>query len=264
MSCAPTMAVIGTVELGDRAERSSGARRSPSDVAGDPSPRSVERWLAMTLHRLDRRSTGASPRVWSTSRRSATPEATDDRQLMTQMIAGDRDAFTALYDRHARAVFGLLLRVVGDRPVAEELVQETFLRVWQHALTFDPGRGAARPWILGIAHNLGLNEHRRRRSRPVLSAPEGDDLVDPRIARLPSDEPDPADHALRREQLATVAAALAALPDPQQEVIRLYAVGHTQEEIARRLDAPLGTVKTRMRRGLLRLRDTLRQQEVGS
>jgi len=188
--------------------------------------------------------------------------AADDHHLFTLVAAGDRDAFTTLYDRHSRAVFGLLLRFVGDRPVAEELLQETFLRVWQHAPTFDAERGAPLPWMLGIAHNLGLNEHRRRRSRPVVVPPASDEIVDPRIARLPSDEPDPADEALRQEQLATVAAAMAELPEAQREVIRLYAVGHTQEEIATRLDAPLGTVKTRMRRGLLRLRDDLGNRGV--
>jgi len=186
----------------------------------------------------------------------------DDLGLIARTVAGDRDAFAALYDRHARAVFGLLLRLVGERPVAEELVQETFLRVWQHAPTFDAERGSPLPWMLWIAHNLGLNEHRRRRSRPVVVPPASDEIVDPRIARLPIDEPDPADEALRHEQLATVAAAMAGLPEVQREVIQLYAVGHTQEEIATRLDAPLGTVKTRMRRGLLRLRDDLGRRGV--
>ena len=182
--------------------------------------------------------------------------------MIARTVAGDAAAFATLYDRHARAVYGLLLRMVGDRPIAEDLVQETFMRVWQHAPTFDQERGNPLPWMLGIAHHLGLNEHRRRRLRPVVAPAETDDLVDPQLARLPSDEPDPADVAVRQERRSSVVTALASLPEVQRAVIELYAVGHTQEEIATRLDAPLGTVKTRMRRGLHRLRDVLRDEGV--
>lgn len=257
MSLALNPATIDALEIATLAERSGDRWRLALDVALGEFVRSVGRWVTMTEQQLDQRLANSSSQVRSMSSSSAHPDTEDDRQLITRVIAGDRDAFAVLYDRHSRAVFGLLLRVVGDRPVAEELVQETFLRVWQHAPSFDGGRGAPLPWMLGIAHHLGLNEHRRRRHRPVVSPATTDEIVDPRIANLASNEPDPADQALRHEQLSTVAAALGALPAVQRDVIRLYAVGHTQEEIANKLDAPLGTVKTRMRRGLLRLRDAL-------
>ena len=207
-------------------------------------------------------SAGASEPAWESPLAGTSSALEVDRRLIARTVAGDAAAFATLYDRHARAVYGLLLRMVGDRPIAEDLVQETFMRVWQHAPTFDPERGNPLPWMLGIAHHLGLNEHRRRRARPVAAAAPTDEPVDPRLARLPSDEPDPTEVAERRERWTSVTTALATLPDVQRAVLELYAVGHTQGEIATTLNAPLGTVKTRMRRGLLRLRDVLRDEGV--
>src|SRR5918994_4786409 len=91
-----------------------------------------------------------------------------DVALIAALAAGEVEALGALYDRHARIVFALLVRIAGDRDAAEEILQEVFLRAWQHAHAFDDSRGTVRGWLYGIAHNLALNELRRRRRRPQL------------------------------------------------------------------------------------------------
>jgi RNA polymerase sigma-70 factor (ECF subfamily) len=181
-----------------------------------------------------------------------------DEELIEGLAAGETAALAALYDRHAGVVFALLVRIVADRQVAEELLQEAFLRAWQHAGSYERGRGSVRSWLLGIAHNLALNELRRRRRRP------GDAIggqarfgLDGLAARA-DPRPGPAEaawSAVRHEELAR---ALDRLPSAQRAVIELYAAGYTQAEIAVRLGQPLGTIKSRMRRGLHQLRDALR------
>src|SRR5918998_4414033 len=91
-----------------------------------------------------------------------------DVALIAALAAGEVEALGALYDRHARIVFALLVRIVGDRDAAEEILQEVFLRAWQHAHAFDDSRGTVRSWLYGIGHNLALNELRRRRRRPQM------------------------------------------------------------------------------------------------
>jgi RNA polymerase sigma-70 factor (ECF subfamily) len=179
-----------------------------------------------------------------------------DVALIAALAAGEVEALGALYDRHAHVVFTLLLRIVGDRDAAEELLQEVFLRVWQHALAFDDTRGTLRGWLYGMAHNMALNELRRRRRRPQLqqssaSARHEDD------AGTVSTGPDPAIGAWCALRDAELAYALDQLPPNQRAVLLLYAEGYSQSEIAVRLGEPLGTIKSRMRRALCRLRETL-------
>lgn len=181
-----------------------------------------------------------------------------DERLVQRLADGDVAALDALYQRHAGVVFALQVRIVGDREVAEELLQEAFLRAWQHAAAYDGRRGQARSWLLGIAHHLALNELRRRRRRPQ-DEPESRRWEDDRGGADPTD-PAPAPFelawaALRQEE---VVRALGELPPASRRVIELYTVGYTQAEIADRLGEPLGTVKTRMRRGLQQMRGVLR------
>jgi RNA polymerase sigma-70 factor (ECF subfamily) len=180
-----------------------------------------------------------------------------DRQLIARLASGDRAALEPLYDQYSSAVFALLLRVVRNRQIAEELLQEVFLRAWQHAATFDSARGRLVSWLLGIAHHLALNELRYQRRRPQEMASTEEDAAEAALASVPDPDPDPADVAwmtMRRGQLAT---ALALLPVAERAVLDLYATGYSQSEIAARLGEPLGTVKTRMRRGLHKLRAVL-------
>ena len=187
-------------------------------------------------------------------------EPDHDRRLIGRLAAGDEAALEALYDRHAYVVRAVVLRVVGDRAVADELLQEAFLRVWQHAGAYDGAVGGVRPWLLGVAHNLALNELRRRRRRPQEEPADDEHGTGTPLTLLPDPGPEPDEAAWAAARRARLRQALAQLPETQRWVVALYAEGHSQSEIAVRLGQPLGTVKTRMRRGLLLLRDILRAE----
>jgi RNA polymerase sigma-70 factor, ECF subfamily len=181
-----------------------------------------------------------------------------DVALIAALAAGEVEALGALYDRHARIVFALLVRIAGDRDAAEEILQEVFLRAWQHAHAFDDSRGTVRSWLYGIGHHLALNELRRRRRRPQLQPrpasadPDGDEY-DGYVAA----DSDPAVDAWCAVRDAELAHALDQLPPNQRAVLLLYGEGFSQSEIAAKLGEPLGTVKSRMRRALGHLRETL-------
>jgi RNA polymerase sigma-70 factor (ECF subfamily) len=186
------------------------------------------------------------------------PDDVPDVALIAALAAGEVEALGALYDRHARIVFALVVRITGDRDAAEEILQEVFLRAWQHAHAFDDSRGTVRSWLYGIAHNLALNELRRRRRRPQLQPrpasadPDGDDYGEYVAASS-----DPAVDAWCAVRDAELVHALDQLPPSQRAVLLLYGEGFSQSEIAAKLGEPLGTVKSRMRRALGHLRETL-------
>lgn len=184
-----------------------------------------------------------------------------DEALLALVAGGDEAAFSALYDRYARPVYSLLLRVVADRQVAEELTQEVFWRVWRRAGGYDPARGRAASWILGVAHHAALDELRRRRARPTLVHD------DPGAARslleVADASPDAHALALRGIGRGEIAEALARLPGSQRECVELaYFGGLTQLEIARVQGVALGTVKTRARLGLRKLRACLEERGI--
>jgi RNA polymerase sigma-70 factor (ECF subfamily) len=182
--------------------------------------------------------------------------STDD-ELIRRLAVGDTTALTVVYDRHAGMVFALLVRIVAQRELAEELLQETFLRVWQHARSFDGERGRLRSWLLAIAHHLALNELRRQRHRPRPAPPREPETGELVLARLPDPSPEPPEVAWATVRRVELVQSLERLPEAQRVVIELFAAGYSQSEIATHLGEPLGTVKTRMRRGLLALRDML-------
>lgn len=185
-------------------------------------------------------------------------EATRDEELIESVAEGNRRAFEQLYDRYAPLVFGLALKMLGNREVAEEAVQEIFWRVWQRAKSFERGRSFA-PWLFGIAHNYCIDELRRRRARPQ---PVYEDDEHPVLSSI-ADEGDVSEAALQGEQRRIVINALRELPREQREALELaYFGGLTQQEIATRLGNPLGTIKTRMRLGLQKLRQILQGQEL--
>jgi RNA polymerase sigma-70 factor (ECF subfamily) len=186
-------------------------------------------------------------------------ELVSDDALIAALAAGEGAALGSLYDRHARVIFALLVRIVADRDVAEDLLQEVFFRAWQHAHDFDEARGTVPCWLYGIAHNLAFNELRRRQRRPRLTS---------NVASHASDNPDifgiyvdptsdPAGDAWCAVRNAKISEALAGLPPAQRQVLALYAAGFSQSEIAAHLGEPLGTIKSRMRRALCHLRETL-------
>src|SRR5215468_702791 len=172
-------------------------------------------------------------------------EHPDDVELLHRMRAGDVSSLEVLYTRFAALTFTLALRIVGDPELAREALQDTFLRCWDGRETYDPARGRVAWWLMGIARNRAIDLLRSRPHQARLR--EQESLLD-----RPADEADPAGLAELRQ---AVAAGLAALPPEQRQAIELaYYAGLTQSEIARELDQPLGTVKSRMRQALDRLR----------
>jgi RNA polymerase sigma-70 factor (ECF subfamily) len=177
----------------------------------------------------------------------------DDARLVARMAAGDRAAFAAIYDRFSRPLHATALRIVRDPAEAQDLVHDAFVALWRHAPEFDPARGSAFAWAVTFVRNRAIDRWRTRRRRGELLAASAP-------ADLGYDEhPAAADAAATAgDQAAAVRAALATLPLEQQRAVELaFFGGLTQEEIAAQLAAPLGTIKARIRRGLLKLRDSL-------
>lgn len=174
--------------------------------------------------------------------------------LLVRVGHKDSLAFEALYDRYGGAVYSLAVKMLRDRQTAEEIAQEVFLAIWRGARDFDPARGSARSWILSLAHHKSVDAVRRQRLR----------TAEPLSETMTADA-DVAQDALRGVTGTEVQSALAALSDGQREaIVFAYYGGYTQQEIAKRLHVPLGTVKTRMRDGMLRLRTALGPQVKGT
>lgn len=165
-----------------------------------------------------------------------------------------------LYDRYSRVVYGVALRILGQAELAEDVVQETFWRVWRRSRTFQSGRGQVASWIFGIAHNLSVDELRRQRSRP---RPVYDTDETPVLRDIEDERMDVAAEAIEKERGRLIGAALQQISAEQREAIELaYFGGLSQSEIAERLQSPIGTIKTRIRLGLRKLRDVLLAQNM--
>lgn len=178
----------------------------------------------------------------------------DDAALLGRLIARDESALAALYDRHGATAFALALRVVGDRETAEEVVQEGFLSVWRGAATYRPERGTARGWLLSVVRNRAIDVVRARAARPRTTSSE--DLV---LAAV--DDPEQA--AIDAVTGTAIRAAVATLPAEQRAAVELaYFAGLSYPEIAARMGVPLGTVKSRLRLALERLRARLAELQL--
>jgi len=183
-----------------------------------------------------------------------------DPELVDLVAAGDARALAVLYDRYSRAVFSFALRMLGDRATAEELVQEVYFRAWQQARKFSEGRGTFITWLLSITHNMAIDEIRRRNRRPQRA-----DSADPvlMLTNVRDETPAVEDQAMMTAIREQVAVAMAALPEAQRSAIELaYFRGLTQREIADLQGEPLGTIKTRMRLAVRKLREHLDEHEV--
>ncbi len=186
----------------------------------------------------------------------------DDTDLLARIVQNDADALDLLYERHSRVVYSLALRMLRSAELAEDVVQETFWRVWRRSATFEGRRGSVASWIFGIAHNLSVDELRRQRARPSLVRDTPDDPV---LGAIVDAGADVGDLALQNELRRQIVAALAQIPADQRQAIELaYFGGLSQSEIAERLQSPIGTVKTRIRNGLRRLRDVLLAQHLAA
>jgi RNA polymerase sigma-70 factor (ECF subfamily) len=184
-------------------------------------------------------------------RRSGSPTDDADRAVLALVTAGQLDALQELYDRYRVMAYSIALRITSDASLAEDVVQDAFLGVWRNASRYVEGRGSVKTWLLSIVHHRAVDAVRRR--RPVVELPERDDLPPPALT-LPDIWQEVAGNLDRRE----IAAAMTTLSDVQRQAIELaYWGGLTQQEIAERTGAPLGTVKSRVRLGLLALRRAL-------
>ncbi|MBW3619396.1 MAG: sigma-70 family RNA polymerase sigma factor [Actinobacteria bacterium] len=179
----------------------------------------------------------------------APPRSEDE--LLGAVARGDQEAFSELYDRVAGKVYGVIRRVLRDPSQSEEVAQEVLVEVWRTATRFDPDRGSAVTWIMVMAHRRAID-----RVRSEQSSRDRDQRVGQREHVRPFDEV--AEEVETRFEHQQVRDALDQLTDLQREAVELaYYGGHTYREVAELLDAPLGTVKTRLRDGLIRLRDAM-------
>ena len=190
-------------------------------------------------------------RPGQTARRTEDPAA--DQVDVARMAHGDPAGLAALYDRHARPVYSLALRILGNQSDAEDVVQEVFAQAWQQAGRYNASRGAVAAWLLNLTRSRAIDRRRALRARRA----DGDDEVG-EIEQVSDASVGPDEQAMAAFEGARVRLAVAELPLPQRIALDLaFYEGLTHTEIAARLEEPLGTIKTRIRKALLRLRELL-------
>jgi RNA polymerase sigma-70 factor (ECF subfamily) len=189
--------------------------------------------------------------------------AAQDRQLMAAIARRDPAALERLYRRHAAAVLACCMRVLGDRSEAEEVLGDIFWEVWDRADRYDPSRSSPLVYLMTLSRSRAIDRLRRLRRRVPVEGDRGDSL-DSLPNEVDPGGPSPFSDAVAAERRTRVRRALAQLGPAERRVVELsFFHGLTHSEIAERLQEPLGTTKTRIRRGLIRLRDALQGPEPG-
>lgn len=184
----------------------------------------------------------------------------EDLELVEAMAKGDTGAMEILYERYSRPVFSFALRMLEDRQQAEELLQEVFFRAWRHGSKFSDRRGTFITWLLSITHNMAIDEIRKQNQRPKRADSDDPVLL---LDSLEDGTPPVEDQAVMTTVRDQITDAMESLPEAQRIVIELaYFRGLTQREIADIQKQPLGTIKTRMRLAIGKLRDHLIDQGV--
>jgi RNA polymerase sigma factor (sigma-70 family) len=177
--------------------------------------------------------------------------AAPDDALLAGVAAGDADAMVAFVRRFQRRVYGLALSIVSDAALAEDVAQEAFVRAWRNAGAFDARRGSVASWLLTVTRNLAIDTLRLRRADPV----DPDQLL---RLELPARDASPPDIAVAHDDAARLVVALRRLPPEQRRAVVLAGIGgRTAREIGELEAVPIGTAKTRIRTGLLKLRESL-------
>lgn len=179
-------------------------------------------------------------------------EERDDAALLRLVQSGDDQALAALYDRHGGIAYGLAYRITSDAAAAEDAVQDAFVSMWKQAPRFDPERGQVRSWLLTIVHHKAVDLVRRRSNRPERQLPDGAEefLVD--------GQGRPDEIAETSMDARAVREAVTRIPEDQRRTVEMaYFLGMTHVEIAEAMDVPLGTVKSRLRIAMEKMRDYL-------
>jgi RNA polymerase sigma-70 factor, ECF subfamily len=202
---------------------------------------------------LQRKRVAPSITPWRESKLKRSPASVELAGLLRAMAAGNHAALAQCYDLMGPVVFSLAVRMLRDRLAAEDVTQDVFIQVWRQAANYDAARASPEAWMMMIARTRILDRLRSRAAGVVLK-PVGDNLPD-----TPDAEDWPDDLAITHEDAVSVRTALATLPQDQKQAIELaFFDGLTHAEISAKLGAPLGTIKTRIRLGLMKIKEALR------
>ena len=181
-----------------------------------------------------------------------------DQELLKAISEGDAGALSVFYDRHSRLIYGSLLRLLGDTDDAEDILQEVFIQVWRKASTFKAELGSPKNWLVRIAHNRGVNLIRSRRQRGKNAGISISDEENGLPANAELIDDTLLDHTISAERMQMIGIAMKDLPKDQSMLLDLaFFQGYSHSEISEYLQLPLGTVKTKIRNGLLALRHSL-------
>lgn len=181
-----------------------------------------------------------------------------DPKLLARMVKGDHQAFSQLYDQSSTLLYTMALRILGNRDEAAELLQDVYLEVWRKVSRYDVGRGTPVAWLVTLTRSRAIDRLRSRALRGHHAST--DSLNNTSAAQVQDRSPSPFDAQADQEIRTLVGGAMAALPQAQQQALELaYYEGLSHAEIAARLNQPLGTVKTRIKLGMSKLRESLRR-----